>query len=643
MFRSGWIGLCICLPFGSLFALAQTNIATANYGNTRANANLNETILTRAAVSGGTFGKLGAFPVDGQIYAQPLYISGLQIPGQGMKNVVFVATMNDSVYAIDADAPASTTPLWQVSLGTAAPSSAIPDLEDVNPQVGILSTPVIDVNAQLIYAVSETFEDGAPVFRLHGLSLANGREMQNGPVVIAASVPGTGGGAVNGAINFDPFWHLQRPGLALANGAVYVAFGSHSDAGNYHGWVMAYNAANLQQQTAVFNSTPNGIGGGIWQSGRAPTIDSAGNVYVVTGNGDFDGAANFSGAVLKLSGSDLSILDWYTPASWQYLNGNDLDVGSTGVILVSGTNLLLAGDKGGRLLNLNTASLGHIESATGVDDFAASPAGIFGLALWQTDQGALLYEHDLSGFLKAYPVSSTAITQTPVATGTWNGDSLYQGMAVSSNGSARRNRVGNHGRPFAGGCTGHAACLERVRSDRTLGQRHESGGCARLVREIRGAASGQRLRLCADVFKSAGHLRFAIIGRGHRACAASRCDPQRRQPGSELRLSRRGFVDLRHESWTFRERDFSIGRFRSGPQCAGRNTGPVRWDRGPAAVHFRESNQRRGSLRSRRAVDPTRGAEWVQPVLRDIGSRGRRYAWLVHHFRIRKRTSRRLE
>jgi uncharacterized protein (TIGR03437 family) len=427
--------LCFSVPLGSS-VVAQTNLATANYGNSRANTNLNETILTRAAVSGGAFGKVGGFPVDGQIYAQPLYVSGLQFTGQGTKNVVFVATMNDSIYALDADAPGSATPLWQVSLGNAVPSAAIPYLDDVNPQVGILSTPAIDVNGQVIYVVAETFEGGAPVFRLHGLSLLDGHEMQNGPALIAGSISGTGSAAENGVINFDPFWHLQRPGLALSNGTIYVAFGSHSDAGDYHGWLMAYNAANLQQQIAVFNSTPNGNAGGIWQAGRAPAIDAAGNLYIVTGNGDLDGVANFSGAVIKLSGSDLSLLDWYTPATWQYLNANDLDGGSTGALLVQGANLVLAGDKGGRLINLNSTSLGHIESATGVDEFLASPSTIFGLALWQTSEGTLLYEHDLDGFLKAYPVTSTAITQTPASTGTWNGDSLFQGMAVSSNGSA---------------------------------------------------------------------------------------------------------------------------------------------------------------------------------------------------------------
>jgi uncharacterized protein (TIGR03437 family) len=442
--------ICSLLLFGRAFAAAQANVTTANYTNSRTNANLSETTLTRAVVSRGAFGKLGVFPVDGQVYAQPLYVSGVQIPGQGTKNVVFVVTMNDSVYAIDADTPGTTVPLWQTSLGAPVPSAAIPDVNDLSPQIGILSTPVIDVNAQVLYVIAETFEDGAPVFRLHGLSLQTGQETQNGPVVVAASVAGTGSDAVNSIVEFDPFWHLQRPGLALANGSVYVAFGSHGDAGNYHGWVIAYSAANLQQQLGVFNSTPNGNGGGIWQSGRGLAVDSSGNIYVVTGNGDFDGVSDFSGAVVKLSGSDLSVLDWYAPAAWAYLNANDLDVGSTGAILPSGTNLALTGDKGGRLINLDSTSLGHVETAPGADGFLASAAGIFNLALWQTDQGTLLYEHDLNGYLKSYAVTPTAIGQAPVSTGIWNGDSLYQGMEVSSNGSSDGivwETTGDHSQP----------------------------------------------------------------------------------------------------------------------------------------------------------------------------------------------------
>ena len=426
----------VTASFNCALASAQVNVDTANYGLTRANANLGETTLTRAAVSGKAFGKVGAYLVDGQIYAQPLYVSGLQIPGQGTKNVVFIATMNDSVYAMDADAPSATNPLWQVSLGAPLPSTALPDVNDVNPQIGILSTPVIDVSAQVLYVVAETFESGAPVFRLHALSLLNGQETRNGPVVIVASINGTGSDAVNGVIEFDPFWHLQRPGLALANGTVYVAFGSHGDAGIYHGWVMAYNSTNLQHQTAVFSSTPNGKGGGIWQSGRALAVDHSGNVFVATGNGDFDGVSNFSDAIIKLSGSDLSVLDWYTPVPWGYLDANDLDVGSTGVILAMGGNLVLTGDKNGRLINVDSISLGQVESARARDDFRASSAGIFNLALWETDQGTLLYEHDDNGFLKAYAVTAKAIVPKPVSVGTWRGDSLYQGMVVSSNASS---------------------------------------------------------------------------------------------------------------------------------------------------------------------------------------------------------------
>ena len=423
--------MSLSLLFGIIDSHAQINITGANYGNARTNSNTDETILTRAVVSTATFGKLGAFPVDGQIYAQPLYISGLSIPGGGARNVVFVATMNNTVYAFDADNPTAATPIWQTNLGPSVPAGDIPYLTDLNPFVGILSTPAIDPAAQILYAVAETWESGAPVFRLHALALLTGQETANGPAVISAAVPGAGAASSNGIIAFDPFWHLQRPGLALANGNVYICFGSHGDAGNYHGWVLAYNASNVQQQIAVFNTTPNGNEGGIWQSGHAPAVDADGNVYVISGNGDFDGATNFSGSVIKLS-PNLTVLDWYTPADWQYIDANDLDVGSTSAILTGA--LLLAGDKGGRLINLAAGQFGHVESAPGADDFLASASGIFDLALWQTGQGSFLYEHDWNGYLKSYPVTSAGITPTPNSTGTWRGDSLYSGLAISSNG-----------------------------------------------------------------------------------------------------------------------------------------------------------------------------------------------------------------
>src|SRR5579862_8844016 len=166
------------------FAQTQVNVLTGNYNNHRTNANLQETILTPASVNSTSFGMIGAFPVDGQIYAQPLYASGVPIAGQGASNVVYVATMHNSVYAIDADAPQSTAPLWQVNLGPSVPSSLL-NFSDILPETGILSTPVIDLTKQAIYVVSETFQDGTAIFQIHALSLSDGHEMFSGPTVIS--------------------------------------------------------------------------------------------------------------------------------------------------------------------------------------------------------------------------------------------------------------------------------------------------------------------------------------------------------------------------------------------------------------------------------------------------------------------------
>jgi hypothetical protein len=155
-FLLGQCSVVLCLFVFGVASSAQVNVTTANYTNSRINANVVETTLTRSAVSGGRFGKLGTFQVDGQVYAQPLYVSGLLIPGQGTKNVVVVATMNDSVYAMDADSPGVSKPLWHANLGSPVPSAFIPDVNDVNPQIGVLSTPVIDPDAQVVYVVAET-------------------------------------------------------------------------------------------------------------------------------------------------------------------------------------------------------------------------------------------------------------------------------------------------------------------------------------------------------------------------------------------------------------------------------------------------------------------------------------------------------
>ena len=202
----------------------QVNVPTANYDNQRTNANLQETILNLWNVNTTSFGKIASFPVDGQIQAQALYIAGVRIPGNGMHNVVYVATMHNSVYAIDADAPQSTMPLWHVNLGPSVPTTS-----NRTPEIGILSTPVIDLTRQAMYLVAETLEERCPMFRIHALSLVDGHEIMHGPAVITGGVTGSPDIiGVRGEVTLplDASQHLQRPGLALTNGTVDVAFGS---------------------------------------------------------------------------------------------------------------------------------------------------------------------------------------------------------------------------------------------------------------------------------------------------------------------------------------------------------------------------------------------------------------------------------
>ena len=260
---------------------AQVNVLTANYGNDRTNANLAETVLTTANVGPGSFGKLGAYAVDGQIYAQPLVAGGVMIDG-APRNVVYVATMHNSLYAFDADDAGSTRPLWQVNFGRSVPAEFLKS-DSIRIEVGILSTPVIDLSRNTIFAVSDTFEGGTPVFRLHALDLSDGSEKQGGSVEIKALVDGDGDSSRNGKIPLDPVQHIQRPGLLLANGRVYIAFGSHEDAYPYHGWVLAYDASDIRRQAAVFNTTPHGGSASVWQAGRGPAADRAGIVLLPSG------------------------------------------------------------------------------------------------------------------------------------------------------------------------------------------------------------------------------------------------------------------------------------------------------------------------------------------------------------------------
>src|SRR5215469_3310216 len=347
---------------------ASAGTLTQRNDNARSGLNLQEVILTPANVNPAKFGLLFSYPVDGFVYAQPLYMPNVTIGGQ-VHNVLFVATQHDSVYAFDADTPGP--PLWQTSFinpgaGITTVSSADVSCVNIVPEIGITSTPVIDPNSGTLYVEANTKENGAFFHRLHALDVTTGAE-KIPPVVIQGAVAGNGDASVNGFITFDPLRHLQRPALLLSQNALYIAFGSHCDNNPYHGWVFAYDAQSLKQ-LGIFNATPNGNRGAIWQSGGGPAADATGNVFVMTGNGTFDGPSpggnnDFGDSFLKLAPRALTQSDFFTPFDQATLEATDADVGSGSPLLlpdqaVGPPHLVVSAGKGGTIYLVDRDTMG---------------------------------------------------------------------------------------------------------------------------------------------------------------------------------------------------------------------------------------------------------------------------------------------
>jgi len=413
---------------------APVDILTVKYDTDRTGANLRESILNTKNVNEKSFGKVAAFPVDGQIYAQPLFVSGIEVGGK-IRNVVYVATMSNSVYAFDADS-ADAVLLWHVNVGEAAPSYLY-GFRDINPSVGILSTPVIDRDTNTIYLVANVIEEDRTLYRMHALDLRTGVERMQGPVEIRAELAGTGEGSENGRLVFQPFWHLQRPGLLLADGVVYVGFGSHGDDGPFHGWLIGYDAANLQRQAHVLCLSRDGAAASIWQAGYGPAADASGQIYLVTGNGDLDGVSNFGQSVVRLNPQrGLAVDDWFSPDAWEYLNEEDQDFGSCGAVLIPGTNLLIAGGKDGNIYLLDRNSLGRTYPGNpgAVQSFPAIGFGIYGMALWTRPDAAIVYVRAASGVLRAFALRGGRFVTDPIAERRSEPGVPYQGMAVSADG-----------------------------------------------------------------------------------------------------------------------------------------------------------------------------------------------------------------
>ncbi|GER87853.1 hypothetical protein KDW_20150 [Dictyobacter vulcani] len=353
-------------------------ITTYKGNNARTGQNPNETILTTKNVTQNQFGKRVTYPVDGQIYSEPLYVPNLTINGQA-HNVVFVETEHDSVYAFDADQTTPTNPLWKKSFlinGATTASNLDVSCNDMIPETGITGTPVLDPATSTMYVVALTKENGNLIYRLHALDFTSGAEKTGSPTVISGSVKGSGRGNVNGTLTFTPLVERQRSALLLSNGQVYIAFASFCDVGSYHGWIMSYDSSSLQQ-THIYNNTPDGIGGGIWGAGGALTADSAGNIYTVSGNGDFNlnqaGGRNGGDSFIKL-GPDLSTNanNYFTPFNQSCLQQADADLGSGGPVLIPNTNMMVGAGKEGRVYVIDRNNMGKYTSLPGLNCGATS-------------------------------------------------------------------------------------------------------------------------------------------------------------------------------------------------------------------------------------------------------------------------------
>jgi hypothetical protein len=349
-----------------LTILGQLPVTTWHYNNARTSANTWESELTPSNVNSTTFGMLFTKPVDGFVVGQPLYLPSLNIPGQGVHNVVYVATMHDSVYAFDADS-SDPTPLWMNSILDYSPVGATPVPAAVTKEtvigwteVGIISTPVIDPVIGTLYLVAETYESGNVVHRLHALDVTTGQEKLGGPTTIAATY------TLNGVTTtFADSYQINRPGLLLANGHIYLGFGSNCCNDYSQGWMLSYNAATLRQEGA-YTVEPGHTLGSIWQKGAGLSSDSSGHIYAETAEGPYAAGTNLSISVLKLSqaGSSLTLADWFTPYNYQYLSDHDRDLNNAPLILPDQAgpypHELIAEGKEGTIYVLNRDNMGQL-------------------------------------------------------------------------------------------------------------------------------------------------------------------------------------------------------------------------------------------------------------------------------------------
>jgi outer membrane protein assembly factor BamB len=484
---------------------AQVNVYTRSNDNARTGDNLQETILTPANVNATNFGKLFTVPTDGQIYAQPLYVSNLTIAG-GTHNVVFVASMRNTVYAVDAD---SGTVLWSQNYGTPMVAKEVETDENIvwSTGIGILGTPVIDPATNYMYFVSAEEPTGTQnrSFNLNAIDITTGQPVHGSPVVLAATYQTAD---LTNPLVFNATIHNARPGMALANGNVYIAFASHEDQNDYHGWVLAYSTSTLAQ-TAVYSDTTSGTKGGIWNAGQSPTIDANGNIYISTGNGSFGTTTNnlvqTGNSFIKLSPT-LELLDYFTPYNSANLNSGDQDLGSSGLLLIPNTSYVLGGGKQGVMYLADIGNLGKFNASS--DQVRQEFQAVYGNGTSHIHGGPVYYNSDANGpsvyvwgendKLRGFTFNATTgmLNTTPFATSTMtapatNANSAMPGGFLSVSANNNQNGILWASTPYNDDAVHHsvegvlyafdATTLKLLWTDKTNAARDDVGYFAKYV------------------------------------------------------------------------------------------------------------------------------------------------------------------
>jgi hypothetical protein len=378
-------------------------------------------VLTTANVNPMTFGKLFTRKVDGQIYAQPLFVAGQTIGGK-TRNVVYVVTMHNTAYAFDADDKAADMPLWMVNVGPSVPKANLCGCNDIQPEVGATATPVIDVGSKTMYFTSKHFMNGMYEYHLNAIDIVTGLPRAGSPARITGSVPGTGDSAVGGTVSFVPQKHHNRAGLLLQGGRIYIGFASHGDGRPYHGWVFSFDAATMKQ-LAIFNTTPNSWGGGIWSSGIG-LVGDGDSIYFSTGNGGTNpmDPPQLGEAFVKLD-RDLKLLDWHIRGNYAQLDASDYDYGMGGPVMLP-KGILVTGGKDAWAFAYDKANLGKFNMAdtntlqkfkgAGGNTWNGFHSGSF--IYW--DAGTTLYGWPGNSKLLGFKFNGTKFDDMPTVVGT---------------------------------------------------------------------------------------------------------------------------------------------------------------------------------------------------------------------------------